>query len=187
MVSHSYPFFNQEAIPMSIAIVGLFSNTLLALLALTPTVPDNLDVPAGQVVLLKALAKGAQIYTCKAKTETPSKFEWTLKAPEAELFNKKGEKIGKHYAGPTWEANDGSKVVGEIKVRANAPDATAIPWLMLKAKSHEGSGRFSKVTYLTRVHTVGGKAPTQGCDASHGGAEVRVDYTADYYFYGPAR
>lgn len=92
-----------------------------------PTVPDNLKVPDGQVVLLKALGKGVQIYTCKAKTDDPSKFEWTFKAPEADLFNHKGEKIGKHYGGPTWEANDGSKVVGKVQARADAPDASAIP------------------------------------------------------------
>jgi Protein of unknown function (DUF3455) len=183
---------------MFIATVGSFTNTLLIILVLIiigivvallrrptppPTVPDNLKVPDGQLVLLKALGKGVQIYTCKAKSDDPSKFDWTFKAPEADLFNHKGEKIGKHYGGPTWEANDGSKVVGEVKARANAPDASAIPWLLLSAQSHEGSGKFSTVTYLQRVNTVGGKAPTQGCDSSHVGTEARVDYTADYYFY----
>ena len=187
---------------MFMATVGSLKSVLLIILVLIgiglvvaflrrpippPTVPDNLKVPDGQIVLLKALGKGVQIYTCKAKTDDPSKFEWAFKAPEADLFNHKGEKIGKHYGGPTWEANDGSKVVGKVQARADAPDASAIPWLLLSAQSHEGSGKFSTVTYLQRVNTVGGKAPTQGCDSSHVGTEARVDYTADYYFYGTAR
>src|SRR5260370_13782401 len=78
------------------------------------TVPENLKAPEGHV-LLKGLGKGVQIYTCKAITNDPAKFAWTFKAPEAELKNKEGENIGKHYADPTWEASDGSKVVGALQ------------------------------------------------------------------------
>jgi phosphoglycerol transferase MdoB-like AlkP superfamily enzyme len=131
---------------MLIATIGSFSNTLLIILMIIiigilvaflrrpippPTVPEDLKVQDWQVVLLKALGRGVQIYTCKAKSDDPSKLEWTFKAPEADLFNHKGEKIGKHYAGHTWEANDGSKVVGEVKARADEPDASAIPWLLV--------------------------------------------------------
>ncbi len=88
-----------------------------------PKVPKILRVPAGQTVLLKALGKGVQIYDCKARADDPSKFEWSFKAPEAELTNEHGDKIAKHYAGPTWEANDGSKVVGEKKAETPAPSS----------------------------------------------------------------
>lgn len=149
-----------------------------------PTVPDNLKAPQGEVLLLKSPAKGVQIYQCQSKADNPSQFEWTLKAPEAILFNDRGKKIGKHYAGPTWEANDGSMVVGQVKERANSPDKRAIPWLLLTAKSHQGNGVFSRVTSIQRVDTVGGKAPDNGCNQSHNGAQVRVNYRANYYFYG---
>jgi Protein of unknown function (DUF3455) len=150
-----------------------------------PKAPEIIRVPDGQNVLLKALGKGVQIYECKATAADPDKFEWSFKAPEADLTNKHGKKIGKHYAGPTWEANDGSKVVGEKK--AEAPRPGAVPWLLLQAKTHEGSGTFAKVTYIQRVDTEGGVAPTARCDRAHVNSEARVDYKANYYFYVPQR
>src|SRR6266446_4622175 len=103
-----------------------------------PPLPGpDIKVPDGEMVLLKALGKGVQIYNCKARADDPSKFEWSFKAPEADLTNEYGDKIAKHYAGPTWEANDGSKVVGEKKAETPAPRPGAVPWLLLKAKSNE--------------------------------------------------
>ena len=138
-----------------------------------------------QPVLLKALAKGVQVYVCKAKEGAAGAYEWTLKAPDAELFDEKGQKIGKHYGGPTWESTDGSKVVGQLRAKVDSPEATAIPWLLLDAKTTEGTGVLSKVKNIQRLATVGGKAPATGCDAAHEKAETRVDYTATYYMYGP--
>jgi hypothetical protein len=122
-----------------------------------PVVPDSIKVPATETFSFAATAKGLQIYECRAKKDDPARFEWVFKAPEAELFDRNGKKIGKHYAGPTWESNDGSKVLGELKARADAEDRNAIPWLLLGAKKHEGEGVFSKVTSIQRVDTVGGK------------------------------
>ncbi len=97
---------------------------------------------------------------------------------------RQGSTIGKHYAGPTWEAADGSKVVGQKTAQADAPEAGAIPWLLLTTKSNEGAGVMARVKTIQRVDTHGGKAPAEGCDAAHDGAEVRVPYTATYYFHG---
>ena len=130
-----------------------------------------------------AAAKGVQIYECQAKKDDPAKFEWAFKGPEADLFDRNGKKVGKHYAGPTWEANDGSKVVGEFKARADAKDASVIPWLLLEAKKCDGKGIFEKVRSIQRVDTVGGKAPAGGCDQTNAGKQLRVPYTATYYFY----
>jgi len=148
-----------------------------------PAVPNNLKVPHGQTVVLKALGEGVQIYTCGAKAGDRNQFEWVLKAPEADLVGDKGERIGRHYAGPTWEANDGSKVAGEVLERADAPRPGAVPWLLLTAKSSQGDGTFNNVTYIQRVNTEGGTASRDGCNAQHIGAEARVDYKAAYYFY----
>ena len=152
-----------------------------------PDIPD-IKVPEGQTVLLKALGKGVQIYECKATAADPGKFDWSFKAPEADLTNEDGKKIAKHYAGPTWEANDGSKVVGELPPKkADAPRPGAVPWLLLKAKTNEGTGTFARVTYIQRVDTEGGVAPAAGCDQAHVTTEARVDYRANYYFYVPQR
>jgi len=144
--------------------------------------PENLRVPEGQPLLLRAAARGVQIYTCKAKAAEPAAFEWVLKAPEAELFDQNGAKIGRHHAGPTWETADGSRVVGEVVQRW--PVQGAVPWLLLRAKSNEGAGALASAEYIQRIDTIGGVAPSAGCDAAHAGAEVRVDYSANYDFYG---
>src|SRR5438309_12094939 len=150
-----------------------------------PLVPENLKVPAGQTLSLVSPATGVQIYECGAIKTEPPRFEWVFKAPEAELLDLSGQKIDKHNAGPTWESNDGSKVVGEVKARDDGPAATAIPWLMLSAKSTSGNGAFSRTQAIQRMYTVGGKAPAEGCNRAQLGKEVRVAYKATYYFYGP--
>jgi hypothetical protein len=152
----------------------------------SPQVPENLKVPPNQVLLLKERAKGVQIYECKVKSGNANQFEWTFVAPEANLFDEQGKNSIKHYAGPTWEANDGSKVVGQVKASFDSPSPNAIPWLLLQAKSHEGNGILSNVTYIQRADTVGGKPPVGGCDQKSAGTQKRVNYTSDYFFYGTA-
>jgi hypothetical protein len=166
-------------------LIWLLASCLVAAEIPPPEVPENLRAPDTEVVLLKALGKGRQIYACKAKADNQTQFEWVLARPQADLLNEQGTKIGKHYEGPTWEATDGSKVIGQVQQRANAPQPDAVPWLLLKAKTNLGTGTFGRVTYIQRVNTAGGVAPAGGCDQQHAGAEASVDYQADYYFYGP--
>jgi hypothetical protein len=136
--------------------------------------------PAGLSVYLEVPATGVQIYTC-AKNDAGA-AAWAFKAPEATLFDTAKQQIGKHYAGPTWEALAGGKVVGAVKGNAPAPEAGAIPWLLLDIKSSEGAGVFNQAKGILRVSTHGGVAPAQGCDAAHAGQEARVPYTATYLF-----
>jgi len=148
-----------------------------------PAVPTALAVPEGAVVSLKAHAVGVQKYMCKTPQDNSASFAWTLVAPEADLFDASGKRIGKHYAGPTWEDEAGSKVVGELKAKADSPDSNAIPWLLLKAKSNEGTGALAHAKFIQRIATSGGKAPEGGCDEASVGIEKRIPYNADYYFY----
>jgi hypothetical protein len=155
-----------------------------ALPATAPAVPEALKVPAEQTLALDLRATGVQIYVCAARKDDATKFEWTLKAPEAELFDATGKKVAKHYAGPTWEADDGSKVVGKLKARDDGPDPNAIPWLLLSAETVSGSGMLAKTASIQRLSTSGGKAPADGCSAAaQAGREIRVPYTARYVFY----
>jgi hypothetical protein len=140
-------------------------------------------VPDRLVLAQEVPAAGVQIYDCTASKTDPSRFEWVFRAPEAQLFDKSGRTIGKHYAGPTWEGSDGSKVVGDVKGRDDGPDPDAIPWLLLAAKSASGSGAFGRTQAIQRVNTAGGKAPATGCTAAEAGREARVPYKAVYYFY----
>jgi Protein of unknown function (DUF3455) len=145
-------------------------------------VPAELKVAEGNEEFLRVLGRGVQIYTCKSKADN-SGFEWTFKSPEAVLLDNANAQIGTHYAGPTWEGNDKSKVVGERVASVNSPDSSAIPWLLLKAKATEGAGLFLKTTFIQRLETTGGKAPGTGCDASKLDAESRVNYTAIYAYF----
>jgi hypothetical protein len=146
-------------------------------------VPASLQVAANELLVQTLHAAGVQIYTCLAGKDEPTHYEWTLKAPEADLSDGAGNKIAKHYAGPTWEARDGSKVTGEVRARADSPDGTGVAWLLLNAKSTSGSGIFAAVRYIQRLHTVGGKPPSDGCGQASAGKEVRVPYSAEYRFY----
>jgi hypothetical protein len=128
-------------------------------------------------------ARGVQIYECRARKGQPGAYEWAFVAPEADLFDVRGNRIGRHYAGPHWEASDGSRIVGMLKERADAPAANAIPWLLLAAKSVGPEGAFSKVTAIQRANTVGGIAPQAGCSRAAAGTPARISYTADYYFF----
>jgi hypothetical protein len=149
-----------------------------------PQVPDAIQVPAGAEVVLLAHAAGSQIYTCQAGAD--GKFSWTLKAPEAELRDHNDQVIGEHTAGPTWKLKDGSAVTGKAAARADSPDPGSVAWLLLNVVSHSGKGLLESVTSIQRVRTHGGKAPAEGCDASHHDAETKSSYTADYYFYAAA-
>jgi len=144
-----------------------------------PPVPSALAVPDGNRLAFHFDAIGVQIYACQPLV---SGFGWVFQAPEAKLFGRGGHIAGTHYAGPTWEANDGSKVIG-AKVASFVSDPSAIPWLLLSAVSNEGHGRMAKVTFIQRLDTAGGTAPVSGCDADHVGSIARVDYTATYFFY----
>jgi hypothetical protein len=145
-----------------------------------PTLPDpSLAVPAGNKLAFSLDGVGVQIYACQA---TATGTAWVFQAPQATLFDSCGRVAGTHFVGPTWQANDGSSVVG-AKIAAFTVDATAIPWLLLQATTHTGDGRMSDVSYVQRLQTTGGIAPTTGCDADHVGDVAQVDYTAKYFFY----
>jgi hypothetical protein len=164
------------ALSVSLVVAGCAGMT-------TPAIPDSIKAPAGEQMFLEARATGVQIYECAAKPGDASSYAWTFRAPEASLADASGRPIGKHYAGPTWESTDGSRVVGELKARDPGPDASAIPWLLLSAKSTSGSGVFAGTKSIQRVQTVGGNAPTTPCSAANAKEIVRVPYTATYYFY----
>lgn len=177
--------------PARIGIVILILQVLLAFSAANaqtepqPDAPKTIQAPTGEEVILRAHAVGSQIYTCQAAPD--GKFSWTLKAPEAELMDREDSVIGKHFAGPTWKLKDGSEVTGKAAAHVDSPDPDSIPWLLVNVVAHSGKGLLTNVTTIQRVHTHGGKAPAQGCDESHRNAEMKSGYTADYYFYAPAR
>ncbi len=151
-----------------------------------PVVPENLQAPVGEKVILHAHATGVQIYVCQA--EAGQDATWVLKGPEAELTDAIGKKVAHHSAGPSWTHTDGSVVTGKVVAKQDAPKAGAIPWLLLTAASHKGDGFMTRVTTIQRIYTDGGVAPkASDCDVPANAKESRSAYSADYYFYGPAQ
>jgi hypothetical protein len=152
----------------------LLGSSVGASAAETP-LPEAIAAP-GETVVLSVHAEGAQVYDCKAGTD--SKLAWAFREPIATLMAD-GKTVGRHYAGPSWEHTDGSAVVG--KAIGNAPGATAsdIPWLKLDVASRRGSGTLTPVTTVQRINTQGGKLDGT-CDKA--GATKSAPYSADYVF-----
>ncbi len=138
---------------------------------------DSIEVQPGNRVASRVYAVGVQIYRWNGTS-------WVYVEPVATLYADANyhRKVGIHYGGPTWESNRGGKVVASrVPDTGCSPDPTAIPWLLLKMVSTDGPGIFGKVTYIQRVNTKGGLAPT--ARGTSIGAVAEVPYTTEYYFY----
>ncbi len=168
------------AAPLTISPQGALPNDSAAASSAMTAAPAPAGPTQAARDAIELRGVGAQVYTCAA---SPSGFGWRLKAPEAKLLDGAGAEFGRHFAGPSWQARDGSKVVGEVMVSDPAPQPGSIPWVLLRAKSHSGNGAFTSVGYIARIGTEGGVAPAAGCDATHTGAERRVAYSALYLFF----
>ena len=134
----------------------------------------KLRVDEGNKVIAHAYATGVQIYRWTGTG-------WGFVGPEALLYVDDGEnaQFGIHYAGPTWESESGSKVVATV-VDRSIPDPDSIPWLLLRATSSDGPGIFDGVTFIQRVNTEGGLAPSG--PGGFVGEVVEVPYTAEYFY-----
>ena len=148
-----------------------------------PDVPSTIAVPDGHKLYLVAHAVGVQIYACNA---TGDGYRWDFVAPRAELYDANGKLLATHFGGPTWQARDGSKVVGQVEQRETV-DATAIPWLRLSAASTAigpDGDRLAGTTYIQRIATTGGLAPAPAtCNEGTAGDTAEIPYTADYTFW----
>ncbi len=167
---------------LALLAVGATSQLALAGPA-APAVPSEIAIEAGHQLYLVGHAVGVQIYRCDA---TPTGYGWSFVAPRADLYGGNGKLIVTHFAGPTWQANDGSAVVAAVDGRANL-DPTAIPWLRLAVTSATvgaDGDRLAGTTFIQRIATTGGLAPAAGaCNAGAAGSTAEVPYTADYFFW----
>ena len=149
-----------------------------------PDAPPEIRVEAGNKPFLLAHAVGVQMYTCKP---TAGGYAWSFAGPRANLYDERGKLVATHYAGPTWAARDGSKVVGKLVRPAPVTDQTAIPWLLLSAASTSAGpdgARLAGTTFIQRLATTGGLQPAAAeCNAATANTTSEIPYTANYAFW----
>jgi hypothetical protein len=142
-------------------------------------VPDAVKAPSGAAYMLTLVGVGDLTYECRNANNATA---WAFVGPNAALRKTSGETVGKYYGGPTWEGNDGSKLVG--KQLAISPAAAGnIPLQLVEVTQTMGSGMLVGAKYIQRLNTVGGVAPAAPCGASNVGEKQTVKYQADYAFY----
>ncbi len=148
--------------------------------ATTPIAPPAVVVPAGHAYALTLVGKGDLTYECRTANNAS---QWSFVAPDAQLITAEGKVVGKYYGGPTWELNDGSKLVGKQLAIAPATRAGAIPLQLVEVTINSGVGQLRNTTYIQRLDTQGGVAPAVACTSANTGQRMTVPYSADYAFY----
>jgi hypothetical protein len=159
-----------------IALVGVSAASALATDNRAPEVPDTIAVPEGNKVQFHGFGVGFQVYTWNGTN-------WGNAVPDAVLLNGDNAVVANHFAGPTWESNSGSRTVGALPPLSVTVDTNAIPWLRLDAVPTKTvrPGIFAGTTFIQRVNTTGGKAPS--VNGTFVGQVAEVPYTADYFFF----
>jgi hypothetical protein len=165
------------ALPFAVVATAAFAQSNPA------AAPEAVRAPAGHRIVMDTWGVGEITYECREKKDAAGQFEWAFVAPVATLYDMQKKPVGKYYGGPTWEANDGSRVTGKQVATAPAPAAKSIPLQLVKADPAMGSGAMTGVTYIQRLDTKAGVAPAATCDASAKGRQEKVAYEARYVFY----
>jgi len=164
-----------------------------------PPVPSNIQVPAGNKAFLEGHAIGTQDYIC---LPSDSGFAWTFFGPQATLFNDDDKQVITHFLSSnpfesgtpraTWQHSRDTSTVWAMAIASSSDPAFvapgAIPWLLLEVVGAEdgptGGDKLSETTFIQRLNTSEGVAPSTGCTLSEDvGKKALVSYTADYFFY----
>jgi hypothetical protein len=165
------------------AVLGACASSPMLMKVDNASLPEAVRVPAGQKQMMSTRATGEITYECREKAGLAGQHEWAFVGPVATLYSGDKKMVGKYYAGPTWEAADGSKVTGkQVAIAPAAPGS--IPLQLVRAEPAMGAGAMTGVSYIQRLNTKGGVAPLMACDAMGKGKRQVVAYEADYVFYG---
>jgi hypothetical protein len=185
---------------LGIAVTFALPRATHAQTVIAPPVPANLQVPTSSQAFLLGHGVGTQNYVC-APSDSIGHVAFTLFTPQATLFNDLGDQLTTHFFSPnpvenvvrvTWEdSQDTSTVWGQVTASSVDPAFVrqgAIPWLLVQAVGAQagptGGRTLSATTFIQRVNTVGGVAPSTGCSLpTNIGTKAFVPYTADYIFY----
>src|SRR5215208_3926441 len=134
-------------------------------------------------LFLVAHATGVQKYACQANGT------WLFTDPEATLYKTTGASnpIGTHFLNfatgrPVWQLDDGSSVEA-ARTQTASGGAGNIAWLLLQGvvtTAGSDGDRLTGTTWVQRLNTSGGVAPTGTCTP---GDHSAVPYTTDYFFW----
>jgi hypothetical protein len=167
-----------------------------------PPVPIGIEVPPPDQPFLIGHAFGTQNYECQP-VNSLGRVSWVLFTPQATLFDDDNQQLTTHFFSPNpvensiiiraaWQDSRDTSIVWAglvgISDDANFVKAGAVPWLKLEMAGTQdgptGGGTLSKTTFIQRVNTDGGAAPSTDCDRPTDiGKKAFVPYAADYIFY----
>ena len=146
-------------------------------------VPSAVRAPAGHLLLGHVVGRGVATYTLQPDPSDPNRNVWALVRDEGgDLLDENGRVVG-HHEGNSWAVRDGSRVTAEPTARV--PQQYAVPGALYRATAHEGNGLLGGATFIEQLHMIGGPPVTEKPYVA-AGSEYRAEYSADYYFYGPA-
>ena len=165
------------------AALGACASSPMTMKVDNAALPEAVRVPVGAKMVTSTTGVGEITYECREKKDMAGQYEWAFVGPVATLYGGDKKPVGKYYAGPTWEAADGSKVTGkQVAVAPTSPGN--IPLQLVRADPAMGIGAMNGVSYIQRLNTKGGVPPAMPCDAIAKGGRQAVAYEADYVFYG---
>jgi hypothetical protein len=166
-----------------------------------PAVPAAIEVPAPSQAYLLGHAFGTQNYVCVATSDI-GHVAWTLFTPQATLFTPTGGQLTTHFFGPNpaegsivraaWQDSaDTSTVWARAKASSTDPNFVApgaVAWVLLETVGTRtgptGGDTLSATTFIQRLNTVGGVAPSTGCSKPTDiGNKAFQPYEADYFFF----
>jgi uncharacterized protein DUF3455 len=163
-----------------------------------PSVPAGLEVDPPNEAFLLGRGVGTQNYICQPANSL-GRVAWTLFTPQATLFDDQGEQLITHFFSPnpdeagivvraTWEDSQDTSSVWAKAIASATVKSNAIAWVKLEVVGAQdgptGGNALSGTTFIQRVNTEGGLAPTTDCDnPADIGRKAFVPYTADYVFY----
>lgn len=139
---------------------------------------SSIDPPQAEQVI-STTASGVQIYSCEFDAQ--HQLAWIFKSPLATLYDPSGQAVIRHAAGPSWQADDGSRIVGHVLAQTPSNTTESIPQLLLETHSTGASGTLSSIRYVQRINTVGGQMPASACTSEH--QTGSSPYIANYVFY----
>jgi len=144
-------------------------------------VSPALRAPANEIPSFMLSGSGVMVYQCKATPANPNVYAWFFVTPDATLYDGSHEIARMSTPNLLESLDDGSSISGVV--RTAQASSGALPWTLSQAQPIGETGIFANVTSMQRVNTRGGLPPATGCNADNDGAESRVAFNADYYFY----